>query len=100
VTKTVKTAGTTVEVYFEKYCMPEGEWTFSHGREQYISSDGIIGCRSSDIKANKYYNHMPAVDIKEKIGASTWDKYFKFCVARNLLTNSYRFIFIKLNVVS
>ena len=44
-TKTVKTAGTSIESYFEKYCMPEGEWKESHNREEYVSETGIIGYR-------------------------------------------------------
>jgi len=42
-TKTLKTAGTSVEVYFEPYCMPEGEWSFGHARAEYVSQAGIIG---------------------------------------------------------
>jgi hypothetical protein len=41
-TKTVKTAGTSVENFFEEFCMPEGEWTESHGRDEYESPTGII----------------------------------------------------------
>jgi len=82
-TKTVKTAGTSVESYFEKYCMPEGEWVFSHRREEYVSDSGIIGSREKDINRKTWYNHMPAIDIKEKIGDSIWNQYFKFCIIRN-----------------
>ena len=35
-TKTAKTAGTSVESYFEKYCMPEGKWQFSHGHRRLL----------------------------------------------------------------
>ena len=82
-TKTIKTAGTSVELYFEKYCMPEGEWTVPDTRDQYICNDGIIGYRGVNAEQNKWYNHMSALDIKNQIGAETWDNYFKFCVIRN-----------------
>lgn len=82
-TKTVKTAGTSVESYFERYCMPEGEWEFSHTREQYVNSEGIIGQRGGDIKGKEWFNHMSAADISEKIGSHIWNSYFKFCVVRN-----------------
>ncbi|KPA10844.1 hypothetical protein MHK_008953, partial [Candidatus Magnetomorum sp. HK-1] len=36
-TKTFKTAGTSVESYFEPFCMNDGEWSRSHPRDQYIS---------------------------------------------------------------
>ena len=42
--KTVKTAGTSTESYFEQYCMPDGEWQQSHGRDEYATKTGIIGC--------------------------------------------------------
>ncbi|KAA3617227.1 MAG: hypothetical protein D8M58_03435 [Calditrichaeota bacterium] len=82
-TKTSKTAGTSVESYFEKFCMPEGEWEFSHGREEYISATGIIGFRGTNAASKEWRNHLSAAEIKNKIGASIWDNYFKFCVVRN-----------------
>jgi len=82
-TKTVKTAGTSVESYFERYCMAEGEWEFTHHREQHVSVDGIIGARGPEAGSNEWYNHMPAVDIRNKVGQKSWDNYFKFCVIRN-----------------
>lgn len=82
-TKTSKTGGTSVESYFEKYCMPEGEWTFSHGRDEYVSEAGIVGYRGSDMKGKKWFNHMSAEAIRKQLGPSLWDKYFKFCVIRN-----------------
>jgi len=83
-TKTVKTAGTSVESYFERFCMPEGEWTPAHFREKYESPAGIIGYRGSEpVGDRKWYNHMPAERIKTQIGDETWKRYFKFCVIRN-----------------
>ena len=84
-TKTSKTAGTSIESYFEKYCMPEGEWEESHAREEYISDTGIIGYRGSDaaLKKPTWVNHLSAQKIRELIGSSIWDKYFKFTVIRN-----------------
>lgn len=82
-TKTEKTAGTSVESYFEKYCMPEGEWRESHYRSEYISETGIIGFRGEHEQGATYYNHMPAALIREQIGADLWERYFKFTVIRN-----------------
>lgn len=82
-TKTAKTGGTSIEVYFEPYCMPENEWTFSHARDAYVGPAGIIGYRGSDAKGQVWYNHLPAREIKNQIGAATWNAYFKFCVIRN-----------------
>src|SRR4029453_8467383 len=84
-TKTMKTAGTSVEVYFEPYCMPAGTWQFSHHRSQQISDAGIIGFRGprQHRPEVKWWNHMPAATIRERVGPEVWDGYFKFCVIRN-----------------
>ena len=82
-TKTSRTAGTSVESYFEKFCMPEAEWEFALNREVHIGKEGIIGYRGYSPAGKKWRNHMPAIEIKEAIGHSVWDDYFKFCVIRN-----------------
>ena len=86
-TKTVKTAGTSIEVYFEPFCMPEGEWQFSHKRDEYSSPAGIIGVRAvkepGHGKGYTWWNHMPAAEIKENIGDEVWESYFRFCAIRN-----------------
>ena len=82
-TKTIKTAGTSVEAYFERFCMPEGEWAPSHYRTAYISDIGIIGERGMCLDQPEWWNHMPADLIKKKLGQTIWNQYFKFCVVRN-----------------
>ena len=81
-TKTAKTAGTSVESYFEQYCMPAGTWKYSHGREEYVSETGIIGERSAKSK-KLWYNHMAADKIRQQLGEALWNEYFKFCIIRN-----------------
>jgi hypothetical protein len=84
-TKTAKTAGTSVEVYFEPYCMPDGEWSFSHERSVQVSKAGIVGHRGVIPKDTlpQWYHHMPAWQIRERIGTDIWNSYFKFCVVRD-----------------
>ena len=31
----------------------------------------------------KFYNHMPAREVKNRVSANIWNGYFKFCVERN-----------------
>ena len=63
-TKTVKTAGTSVESFFERFCMPQNEWEFSHGRDEYVSDYGIVGYRGSSRPPDaEYWNHMSAKEI-------------------------------------
>ncbi len=82
-TKTKKTAGTSVESYFELYCMPDGEWEQVHARDEYVSEAGIIGYRGSSRSAAKWYHHMSAASIRDLIGREIWDSYYKFTVIRN-----------------
>jgi hypothetical protein len=82
-TKTYKTAGTSVESYFEPCCMPDGAWSLSHGRTEYVSPTGIIGHRGAVPEGCLWWNHMPAAMIRERVGEEIWKAYFKFCVVRN-----------------
>lgn len=84
-TKTLKSASTSVEVYFEPYCFPPGQYHFMHFRPQYESESGIVGFRgrNRDNVGNRWYHHAPAAEIKAKIGDRIWGDYFKFCVVRN-----------------
>jgi len=83
-TKTVKTAGTSVESYFEPYCMGPGEWTPDHYRDAYVSESGIIGFRGEKRPPGVlWYHHMPAKKIRALLGEEIWSKYYKFCVIRD-----------------
>lgn len=103
-TKTIKTASTSVECYFEKFCMPEKEWKLTHHRNEYESEHGVIGYRGPDKSNKKWYNHMPAALIKSMVGETTWNDYFKFCVIRNpfekVLSAFFHFYVNKKNIIA
>ena len=83
-TKTTKTGGTSVESYFEPYCMADGEWTQAHARDEYASASGIVGFRgTAPPPGTLWWNHMPAWKIRDQLGMQVWAGYFKFCVVRN-----------------
>jgi hypothetical protein len=82
-TKTAKTASTSVESYFEPYCMPPGTWQFEHGRDELVCEDGIIGYRGEHTAGKRWFNHMPCTAIREQLGEALWDAYFKFAVIRD-----------------
>ncbi|MES2684948.1 MAG: sulfotransferase family 2 domain-containing protein [Pseudomonadota bacterium] len=82
-TKTKKTAGTSVEAYFEPYCMAENTWSASHAREQSVSAAGIVGQRGQVKPEHQWWNHMPAQLIRQQLGEAIWSNYYKFCVVRN-----------------
>lgn len=82
-TKTFKTASTSVEVYFEPYCVPDGSWHFSHYRDEMVGEAGIVGYRGANPAGANWVNHMPAEKIRQQLGASYWAEYYKFCTIRN-----------------
>jgi hypothetical protein len=83
-TKTVKTAGTSVEIYFEDACIPpESDIIRGHHIEETVTPAGVIGYRGGDPSGRTWYNHMPAKEIRELTGHAIWNDYYKFCVVRN-----------------
>lgn len=81
--KTIKTAGTSVEILFESLCCPPGSNTGTHARPQSVTAEGIVGARSGDVSAATIYNHTPAAAVREALGAERFDAYFKWCVVRH-----------------
>lgn len=85
--KTIKTAGTSVEDYFQRYCLPEDQqdmYISHHESTQTIKNSGIIGSRRSGRRdGDKWYSHVPAIQVKKMLGVRTWRSYFKFTVIRN-----------------
>jgi hypothetical protein len=83
-TKTLKTASTSVEVYFEPFCVEEGAANLARVREESVSAAGIVGYRGpSKPEGCRWWNHMPAAQIRDQLGEDIWTRYFKFCVIRN-----------------
>jgi hypothetical protein len=71
--KTVKTAGTSIEIFLSQHCGPLDVVT------------PIIPHVEPHMARNHagYFNHMPAHVIRNQIGPEIWNSYFKFCVERN-----------------
>ena len=97
-TKTIKTASTSTEAYFERFCMHPEEWELAEqkrkedvenglnvgsGTAGYESDAGIVGYRGGQPNGKKWFNHMPAKRIKAQLGEEIWNSYFKFSVVRN-----------------
>jgi hypothetical protein len=81
--KTSKTAGTSVESYFEQFCLPEGEWQQCHFRDEVDDKNGMIGYRGLAPQGCRLFNHMSAAEIKAAISLQKWQEYFKFSIIRN-----------------
>ena len=71
--KTLKTAGTSIEVFLSQYCGPDDILT------------PILPHVEPHCPRNHdgFFNHMPAHEIRERVGHPVWNSYFKFCVERN-----------------
>ena len=99
--KTAKTAGTSIEVFLSKHCGPQDIVTpivppvEGHQARNY---EGLINpipemverpwkffsvLRHTMRSRTKFYNHMPARQVKQRVPADVWNGYFKFCVERN-----------------
>ena len=77
--KTVKTAGTSIEVFLSQHCAEEDVVTpiwphiESHRPRNYKTPKNM----------NDFKNHNSAASIKKRVSTEIWDSYFKFCVERN-----------------
>jgi hypothetical protein len=99
--KTAKTAGTSIDVFLSKHCGPEDIVTpiappveghqprnyegFINPIPEILQRPGKIlsTLRHAITSRDKFYNHMPAREIKNRVPADVWNSYFKFCVERN-----------------
>jgi hypothetical protein len=99
--KTAKTAGTSIEVFFSKLCGPDDIVTpitpavegheprnykgFINPLPEILDRPArlIPALRHSIVSRDRFYNHMPAREVRNRVPASVWNDYFKFCVERN-----------------
>lgn len=94
--KTMKTAGSSLEIHLSKFCGSKDVFTSmsyeNHSGQNCrsyfnpIADIGEFGLKEAfkNLKRKRrYYNHMPAWLIKDRIGKNIWDNYFKFCFERN-----------------
>ena len=71
--KTIKTAGTSIEVYLSPHCGPGDILTPIEPPEE----------GHQPRNANGFYNHYSAWGLKQQLPGEIWSSYFKFCVERN-----------------
>lgn len=101
--KTRKTAGTSVEIALSRHLgqsdivtpiAPDDERLRSEcsevGPQHYLETSifnygpkdwGRLCLRGQ--RKSRFYNHIPASQIRRRIGAEIWDQYFKFTIERN-----------------
>ena len=99
--KTAKTAGTSIELFLSKRCGPQDIVTpiappleghqprnyegFINPIPEILERPGKVlsVLRHTMTSCTKFYNHMPAREVKNRVPANIWKRYFKFCVERN-----------------
>lgn len=82
--KTSKTAGTSIEGFLERYCLPEGQYSAKHARPETVTEAGIIGARPGKQAGNpKFWSHMPARELAAAVGERVWKDYYKISAIRD-----------------
>lgn len=98
--KTRKTAGTSIEIALSKYCdsgdilskighrdEPKRAALGYQGPANNLEpGDGSWRSRMRDWwhgPRHRYWNHMPASELRQKLDPTVWSTYFKFCFERN-----------------
>ena len=99
--KTKKTAGTSIEIALSKICGPDDIITpITKGDEIARKEFANRSAQNYHIPINRrsishfvksialhkrirYYNHMPAQDVRYLVKKEIWDSYYKFTVERN-----------------
>lgn len=99
--KTEKTSGTSLEIALSKFCGLQDIITPISSKDEnkrksfnfqtaqnYSYSLAELGLKGvakpfHKKKVQKFYNHIPASIIKQRIPQSIWENYYKFTIARN-----------------
>lgn len=71
--KTAKTASTSIEVFLSSRCGPND-----------IVTPIVPPVERHEPRNDQgFFNHIPAMLIRERVSPEVWNSYFKFCVERN-----------------
>jgi len=73
--KTLKTAGTSIEIFLSGHCGHEDIVTpiFPHVKPHF----------ARNFQEGGFLDHIPALEIQRRISSDIWNNYHKFCVERN-----------------
>lgn len=100
--KTRKTAGTSIEIFLSQVCGPEdaltpirppmpphqprnhrGFWNPLPEMLHAASNAQRLALWQDFRQRRKFYNHIPARTLRQRLPAEIWSDYFTFCVERN-----------------
>ncbi|MCP4550739.1 MAG: sulfotransferase family 2 domain-containing protein [Bacteroidetes bacterium] len=117
--KTNKTAGTSIEIALSKICGKKDVITPISPDDEKVRRQIGISAQNYFIPYNKYtskdlvklfvkmkrkvfYNHIPAIDVKNSVSKEIWNSYYKFCFDRNpfdKIISHYYFISIEMKIL-
>ncbi len=83
--KTVKTASTSSEMFFQPACLPVGMEVGEH-TQAIITNEGVVGRRGpppKDRSSETWTNHMSAQKIHAQVKPEIWSDYLKIANVRN-----------------
>jgi hypothetical protein len=97
--KTVKTAGTSIEIGLSKFCGSDDIITKISDEDEAVRTalgypgpqnnpnrnslaNAIRGMRGRPLRGD-FYNHISAAKVRSLVGDRIWSQYFKFCFERN-----------------
>jgi len=84
--KTKKTASTTIENYFTKFCIKNpNSYIDSHDHDELVTKYGVIGRRINGKITSKYKFHVTTKPnkIRTYLGIDKFNNYLKFTIIRN-----------------
>ncbi len=83
--KNRKVAGTSAEMFLAPFCgMDDVITPFWVGdNEESVKNEEYNRMFSRNFDEGGFFNHMPAIKVREKVYSAIWDDYYKFCIERN-----------------
>lgn len=78
-----KIAGTAIEIELSKFAGTGDVVTEISLRDELIRSAALGRPPKNCVNGTAYFNHMPAILVREVVGKKTWDSYFSFTIERN-----------------
>ncbi len=93
--KTRKTAGTSIERFLRGFLGPEdvimgagernggGRWNPTNELVHHPDPSNVKLTLKQWRHAQRYYQHMPAWRLRDRVGHDVWDRYFTFCFERD-----------------
>jgi hypothetical protein len=90
--KTRKTAGTSVEMALQPFCVPDPEKEVQERTKAIVSEVGIVGCRKLSSRkgggdlSKRWFNHMAAEKVVAEFSENPFDRMQVIATVRNPFT--------------